>query len=134
VRVGLLEDNPAIQDCITVALEMQGHVVSVHGDGFQFLEALTSPSPGHDLLAYDVVIVDLGLPGDVKGDEVLEFLCNDPVYRTLPIIVHSGASSSVLYQLSTRFPSVVVVQKPVPMRTLLQYVEEVGTRRIQSTA
>ena len=130
MRVGLLEDNPDIQDCITVTLEMHGHSVQIYSDGYQFLQALCSPN--RDVLAYDVVIVDLGLPGVVKGDAVIESLYSEVFTHSLGIIVYSGADRSELNSLATRFPNVVVVQKPIPMQRLLQCMKEVTPLRASS--
>ena len=127
VHVGLLEDNPSIQDYIRWTLEMQGYSVSTYDDGSQFLESLTSPQ--HTLLSYDVVIVDLGLPGNLRGETVIEYLINMPRCQTVGIMVYSGADATTLSQVSSRFPTVIVVQKPVARESLLRLVQEAKTHR-----
>ena len=131
MRVGLLEDNPTIQDCITAALEIRGHTVFAHSDGSQFLESLVSRDL--QVLSYDVVVVDLGLPGGLSGEAVIELLVHNPLYRSVGIVVYSGADGTVLSRLTNRFPGIVVVQKPVVMEALLRYMHEAIRHRVAST-
>ena len=132
MRVGLLEDNPAIQDCISVTLKMHGHSVQIYSDGDQFLQAFCSPN--HDVHAYDVVVVDLGLAGTVKGDTVIESLYSKVLTHSLGIIVYSGADSVKLNALAKRFPNVIVEQKPIPMQTLLQLISDAVPHRANNPA
>jgi signal transduction histidine kinase/ActR/RegA family two-component response regulator len=62
-RVLVVEDEAAVRDVLTDALARQGHAVTACEDGRQGLARLAAG-------AFDVVLVDLGLP-DVPGWEVV---------------------------------------------------------------
>src|SRR6266566_1278535 len=71
MKIGLLEDNPAIVDWMTTALAMAGHIVYTYPESTSFLECLL-PSRGlHNHLPFDLAIVDLHLPGEMSGREVI---------------------------------------------------------------
>lgn len=123
MRVGLLEDNSAISDYITTALEMAGHTTVTHIDGMSLLERLFTEQPFQTPLPYDVLLVDLLLPGTLSGMGVINYIRQTIPPETLPIIVVSAASQSQLEQIRTRFPDVQVLRKPFPMKLLLLLIE-----------
>ncbi|RKH39881.1 response regulator [Corallococcus sicarius] len=65
-RILLVDDNPDAREGLSEMLQMWGHTVAVASDGHQ---ALAMATPG----AYDVIILDIGLPG-LSGYEVAEEL------------------------------------------------------------
>ena len=62
-RVLLVEDSPVNQRLVQMQLGQRGHEVLVAGDGQRALELLASQS-------FDVVLMDVQLPGDLDGLEV----------------------------------------------------------------
>ncbi len=117
MKIGLLEDNANIHEYLTTALEMVGHTVFTHIDGMSLLDILQTPLP------YDLLIIDLSLPGTLSGLSVINYIRQTIAPETLPIIVLSAASQSQLEQIRTRFPNVQVLQKPCGIKTLLQLIE-----------
>ncbi|MCY1032903.1 response regulator [Corallococcus sp. BB11-1] len=65
-RILLVDDNPDAREGLSEMLQMWGHTVVVAADGH---EALTLATPG----SYDVIILDIGLPG-LSGYQVAEEL------------------------------------------------------------
>jgi len=63
MKILLVEDDPALAEALQRALEMHGQVVEKIGDGAQALAWL-----GHE--HFDLVVLDLGLPG-MDGMEML---------------------------------------------------------------
>jgi DNA-binding response OmpR family regulator len=63
VKILYVEDDPTAREYIRRGLQEHGHVVDVAGDGEQGLEQALGAG-------YDLVILDLGLPG-IDGFEVL---------------------------------------------------------------
>src|SRR5713226_8445456 len=118
MRIGLLEDNPAIVDLFISALTLEGHSVETHSTGVSLVKRLlpggSTPAP----LPYDVLMVDLGLPGGMSGWDVLARLDEVLSSERLPVIVVSAASVSELERLHTHFPAVTVMRKPVRMAEL----------------
>jgi len=123
MRIGLLEDNTAIHEYITTVLELADHTVITHSVGMSLLDALFSDNSSHSPLPYELVIVDLLLPGTLSGLAVINSIRQTIPPETLPIIVVSAASQKQLLQIRERFPDVHVLQKPFPMKKLLQLIE-----------
>jgi DNA-binding response OmpR family regulator len=123
MKIGLLEDNANIHEYLTTALEMVGHTVFTHIDGMSLLDILYAEQSIQTPLPYDLLIIDLSLPGTLSGLSVINYIRQTIAPETLPIIVLSAASQSQLEQIRTRFPNVQVLQKPSGIKTLLQLIE-----------
>ncbi|TMD83762.1 MAG: response regulator [Chloroflexi bacterium] len=123
MRIGLLEDNSAIHEYLTTVLQLSGHTVSTHTDGLSLLDELLAEQSAETPLPYDLVIVDILLPGTLSGLAVINSIRQNIPPETLPIIVVSAASQHQLEQIRERFPDVQVLQKPFPMKTLLELIE-----------
>jgi len=123
MRIGLLEDNTAIHEYITTALELAGHTVFTHTVGMSLLNELFADTGSHSPLPYELVIVDLLLPGTLSGLAVINSIRQTIPPETLPIIVVSAASQKQLLQIRERFSDVQVLQKPFPMKKLLQLIK-----------
>lgn len=78
----IADDDPGIQDAVTLMLEREGYVVSVHPDGVLLLE-------GHFIYP-DVLLLDKLLPG-VDGLDVCRALKSRPETATIPIIMLSAS-------------------------------------------
>jgi len=123
MKIGLLEDNINIHEYLTTVLEMAGHTVSAHMDGMSLLDTLFSEESKHTSLPYDLLIIDLSLPGTLSGLSVISYIRQTITPENLPIIVLSAASPSQLEEIQTRFPNVQVLQKPCEIKTLLRLIE-----------
>ncbi len=127
MNIGLLEDNPAVCEYMTTALGMFEHTVSTHATGDSLLRAL-SPATEKHLLPYDLVIVDLNLPGGISGEEMLTMLHANAVTKKLPILIVSGTHKSELDRVSTRFPSIPILRKPFKLQDLVQCIDNYGRK------
>ena len=123
MKIGLLEDNINIHEYLTTVLEMAGHTVSAHMDGMSLLDTLFSEESKHTPLPYDLLIIDLSLPGTLSGLSVISYIRQTITPENLPIIVLSAASPNQLEEIQTRFPNVQVLQKPCEIKTLLRLIE-----------
>src|SRR5260370_30488156 len=123
MKIGLLEDNPSIVDWMTTALAMAGHIVYTYPESTSFLECLL-PSRGlHNHLPFDLAIVDLHLPGEMSGREVIARIRQTFPAKILPIIVVTGASQSELANIQANFPEVPILPKPFKIQTLLPFLK-----------
>ena len=123
MKIGLLEDNINIHEYLTTVLEMAGHTVSAHMEGMSLLDTLFSEESKHTPLPYDLLVIDLSLPGTLSGLSVISYIRQTITPENLPIIVLSAASPSQLEEIQTRFPNVQVLQKPCEIKTLLRLIE-----------
>ena len=123
MKIGLLEDNINIHEYLTTVLEMAGHTVSAHMDGMSLLDTLFSEESKNTPLPYDLLVIDLSLPGTLSGLSVISYIRQTITPETLPIIVLSAASPNQLEEIQTRFPNIQVLQKPCEIKTLLRLIE-----------
>jgi DNA-binding response OmpR family regulator len=125
MNIGLLEDNPAIVDYMSTALRMAGHDVYSHTDSPSLLAAIFHQNDVRSPLPYELVIVDLLLPGDMSGVEAIHRIHQTIAPQILPIIIVSACSQDELTQVKARFPYVPVLRKPFKMSNLLHLIENV---------
>ena len=92
MKIGLLEDNPGTIEYLKTALEMAGHTVSAHTQGTFLLETLSTTYSAGAPLPYDLVLVDLLLPG-LSGLEVINRIRQIIPPKRLPLIIISAAAS-----------------------------------------
>ncbi len=69
MKIGILDGNPNILASVADTLQISGHTVYMHTAGASLLEALFPPARRDDPLPYDLVLLDLLLPGTMSGKE-----------------------------------------------------------------
>jgi len=110
----LIEDNKRLGHLITLTLRMYDHTVMYFSDCASFVASLPGTS-------YDFILVDYNVPGSISGLQVITLLQeNRP---TVPLLVISGASESLLKSLRTLYPHLPLLCKPFSTQTLLQSIE-----------
>lgn len=82
-RVVVIDDDPAIQRALVIALRARGYDVRAFANGHAALRSIDGAKP-------DVVLLDLGLP-DIDG---LRFLQELRRHSGVPVIVISGRTGS----------------------------------------
>ena len=126
IQILLVEDSPSDAKLTVTALKLAKVANTVHHveDGVLALEFLrrqgayvSSPQP-------DVILLDLNLPRK-SGREVLEEIKEDPVLKTIPVVVltTSKAEQDVLrsYQLHAN----CFITKPVNFERFLEVVQSI---------
>jgi len=127
MNIGLLEDNPAIVDYMSIALEMVGHKVHLHTYASSLLETIFTSPRIPSSLPYDIVIVDILLPGAISGEQAIDHILQAIQPQTLPIIIISAAAEEVLEQIKERLPHIPILRKPFKMNMLLQLMDVMKT-------
>ena len=112
----LVEDDPAHQVLVAAELEPAGVHVAPVDTMFGALEMLALQRG-----AFDVVVVDLGLP-DIDGMNSLETILQAV---GVPVIVHSGSVEPELAERARRIGAAAVVPKDAGSDALLAAVGEV---------
>ncbi len=130
MKIGLLEDNPAILDYMTTALQMAGHSVEIHTQSFSLLDVLLAEDVegATNPLPYDLVIVDLLLPGNISGLSAIQRIHRVISPVRLPIIIVSACSQDELKQVKEQLPHIPILRKPFKMSALLRLIEEMKAR------
>lgn len=125
MNIAILEDNPAILDYLSTALQMNGHSVQTFTQGVDLLEALFQsglvPSP----LPFDLILVDLLLPGDISGLQAIKSIRASISYERLPVIIVSASGQKELDNAQAELPHTPVIRKPFKIMDLLKMIDSV---------
>ncbi|MFC6768187.1 response regulator [Natrinema soli] len=113
-QILLVEDNPGDVPLTREAfkqgrIENDLHVVS---DGIEALAFLTQQGEYADAPRPDLILLDLNLPGK-DGEEVLEELKDDPVLRSIPVIVLTSSRAEEDVVTSYELHANAYLTKPV---------------------
>lgn len=97
MRIGLLEDDAAIQEMLLLVLQDEGYSVVNYPDADACLAAFQQFETGAGVVdatsaPVDLLIVDWRLNGPMTGIEVIDELRKHPRFATLPIILTTAAT------------------------------------------
>jgi len=123
MNIGILEDNPAILDYMTIALEMAGHHVQTFTSGNPLIDKLLTNSVIRDPLPYDLIVVDLLLPGSMSGFEAIKHIQRSIPLSRLPVIIITAGVKEEVERVQTALPDVPILRKPFKMSDLLRLIE-----------
>ncbi|GCE31059.1 hypothetical protein KDA_65430 [Dictyobacter alpinus] len=130
MNIGVLDDNPAILAFLSTTLKMDGHTVTTHSTGLAMLEAIF-PSSASDQQAqpYDLVVLDLLLPGTMTGADVFFAIRKEFESWQLPVIIITAVSGPTLEQFRRILPDdVPLLRKPFAPRALRQLISELTAK------
>ena len=89
MKILVVEDSPSMRAYLTTMLEGEAEEFDLEiveaSSGFEALKTL----PHHKL---DAILTDINMP-DINGLELVSFLKNHPIYRSIPIMVISTEGS-----------------------------------------
>ena len=127
IEVLLVEDNPADADLTREALEASKLVLtlSVVVDGEQCLSFLRRSGTFAGAPRPDLILLDLNLPR-VSGREVLAEIKNDPVLRTIPVVVLTSSAAETDVVQSYDLGANCYITKPVDLRSFMNIVASVN--------
>lgn len=118
-HVLVVEDDPAIRQMLTIALELEGHVISSLCDGTDVVPMLREATERY------IVLLDLMMPR-VTGWEVCERLAAEPelAARHAVVVMSAGIAPG------ERFPDVVraALLKPFSLTAAMALVEALSVR------
>ena len=110
-KILVVEDNDDVREMMAVTLELEGHKVDTAANGREALEKLrTGEKPC-------LILLDLMMPV-MNGWEFRRALQQDPVLRTVPVVVVSAATGDIV----KKTPADAFLSKPVDMDRLLDVV------------
>ncbi len=114
----VVEDDPNIADLVDLYLRQAGFRVLQSTDGAAGLDAVSTHDP-------DLVILDVGLPGDIDGLEVCRRLRSE---RPVPIIMLTARDGEIDRVLGLELGADDYVTKPFSPRELVARVKAVLRR------
>ena len=112
----VVEDDPSVQNLLTMLLEGEGFEVIAARDGLEGLVKMELQHPS-------LLVLDLMMP-NVSGDRMIQEIRADPRLKTVPILVVSGR-----HDVHDAFDDVLgaanVFAKPLDPAKLIARVEEI---------
>ncbi len=122
MRVGLLEDDLAIQEMLLLVLQDEGYLVLNFPGAEECLEALHARDFSSVLpLPVDVMIIDWRLSGVTSGTEVITELRKNPRSSLLPIILTTAATFNDPDELQHLHVS--LLEKPFSVDEMLSLIK-----------
>ncbi len=103
-------------------LETSGYEVSTYNRGLDILAAIITEESTLLLPQFDVLLIDLFIPGEIAGAQVIHQV--KTLYPDLHIVVVSAASLQDLQTVQIRYPGVRVLPKPFKLRDLLTAIQQ----------
>jgi two-component system chemotaxis response regulator CheY len=122
MRVGLLEDDLAIQEMVQLVLQDEGHVVLNFPSVAACLETLQVNVQGDFELPVDLIIVDWRLNDGVSGTDVIKRIRENQRLLSLPIILTTAATFSDINKL--KLLHVELLEKPFAVDDMISLVQE----------
>lgn len=113
-RILVVEDYHALADIETLLCQMEGYDVKTASTGEEGLGLVESYSP-------DLVILDLMLPGDLSGTQVLDKLRTDGREEPKVLIVSALINQTTAPELE-RYKNVQTLKKPFKVKELANRV------------
>jgi two-component system alkaline phosphatase synthesis response regulator PhoP/two-component system response regulator VicR len=113
-RVLVIEDYYALADIETLLCQMEGFEVKTAKTGEEGLQLVDSYQP-------DLIILDLMLPGELSGSQLLQKIRADG--RTTPkvLVVSALVNPTTAVELE-RYPNVQTLKKPFKVKELASQV------------
>ncbi len=124
MKIGIVEDDPAIRGILKEMLEHAGHAPTTYSNGWDFLLDILEDGHTPKFGVYDLALIDLVLPC-ISGPEVLNTIT--AAYPSLPVIIISASSNDYLTTIRQRFPHIKILQKPFRFQELLDHVVQAAS-------
>jgi len=122
MRIGLLEDDIAIQEMLRLVLDDEGHTVTVYSSADACLNALFTALREQVRITIDLLIVDWRLSGSAPGTEVIRQLRDNPAFEALPIILTTAAAFTNTDELENLHIS--LLEKPFAVDEVVELINK----------
>jgi CheY-like chemotaxis protein len=121
MEILVVEDTESIAHMIEALVKARGHSVMAVSSGPKALEALTTKS-------FDIVLLDINLPGGLDGYAVCERLRADPKTREVPVLFISALSDEEHKARAFAVGATAFYAKPFSPLSLLKEIEALRPR------
>ncbi|HVT43713.1 MAG TPA: response regulator [Thermoanaerobaculia bacterium] len=115
MKILVVEDSPSMRAYLTTMIEGEtGNTLEIveASSGFEALKTL----PHHK---FDAILTDINMP-DINGLELVSFLKNHPVYRSIPVMVISTEGSEEDRRRASALGAEEYLVKPFQVSDLLE--------------
>ena len=120
-RILIMDDEEILRNFVVRMLKKAGYEVSAASDGVEAFELYEQAEKSGE--AFDVVIMDLTIPGGAGGKETIQRLLE--IYPDSKAIVSSGYSDDPIMANYKDYGFKAVVEKPYSINELTRTIEDV---------
>jgi CheY-like chemotaxis protein len=125
MRILIVEDSDSIRRMIEALVAARGHEVTAVPSGAKGLEEAFATPP-------DVILLDLNLPGSFDGFQVCEKVRENPLTRSVPILIISATSDDDAKQRALAAGATAYYTKPFSPMALLKEIESIRVKQRSS--
>ena len=118
--ISIVDDDEAIADSLSVALQAHGFDVLAYGSGSEFLA-----NRGHDPIG--CLVIDQHMPG-MTGTDVVAALRREG--QVVPVILITGRPDAVIAERAAKLGLVAVLQKPFAFANLITLIRSAQSGRV----
>jgi two-component system, chemotaxis family, chemotaxis protein CheY len=122
MKVGLLEDDLAIQEMLSLVLQDEHYSVTIYSTAEEALKALLDQEHEQISPPIDLLIVDLRLSRVMSGTEVISRLRESSNVRSLPIILTTASTFTDVKELQRL--NVTLVEKPFDVDEIVKVIKD----------
>jgi DNA-binding response OmpR family regulator len=122
MRILIVEDSDSIRKMIEALVSARGHDVTAVPSGAKGLELALANPP-------DVILLDLNLPGSYDGFQVCERLRDNPLTRSVPVLIISATADDDAKRRALGAGATAYYTKPFSPIALLKEIESLKTRQ-----
>ena len=126
MRVGLLEDEVAIQEMLLFMLQNEGYTVINFPDAEECLAILGDAVQQATPLPVDLMIIDWRLSGSISGVEVIRHIQNVFHLNSLPIILTTAAAITNTEELQDIYAT--LIEKPFAIDEMITLIKTMLSR------
>lgn len=123
LRIVAIDDNKDVLEMLSLILELHRHEVSLAEDGHRGLDTVRKIRP-------DVVLCDIGLPGELNGYDVARTIREDKRLAGCLLVAMSGYGQAGDKQKSAAAGFDIHLVKPVDYGTLAAVFEQAANARL----
>ncbi len=116
MRILVVEDQDSIRRMIEALIQARGYEVTAVANGAKAIDAVMTQS-------FDLVLLDLMLPGQYDGFEVCQRLKSDPATRHLPVVIISALDDPESRKKAADAGAAAYYTKPFSPIALLKEIE-----------
>lgn len=127
MRVGLLEDDIAIQEMLLLVLQDEGYTVTNYPGAEECLNALGVAIQEPIPIPVDLIIIDWRLSGSISGTEVIRLIRKNPRFDALPIILTTAATFNDTEELQNL--RVALLEKPFAVDEMITLIKRLTQPR-----
>ena len=121
MRILVVEDQDSIRRMIEALVQARGYGVVAVPNGTKAIDAAMTQ-------AFDLVLLDLMLPGQYDGFEVCKRLKSDPKSRNVPVVIISALDDPDSRRRAAEAGASAYYTKPFSPIALLKEIERLKTQ------